>query len=178
VNCGNFDGSNDKLSWKQTPSAWRLVDAVAAASWHFFCVVNIDAIATNATDAFDNDTIMGDAGGYWTVALRTGKVIVGQYDSGGEKNIESAISLSTDTLIESWYDGSKLNLRIGSAAAAAQVAAGSISTTSGFVSIGAAYGSHYANGRIGGILTSKVQYTGADVTNIRNYYNTTYGVAV
>lgn len=177
VNCADYDGSNDQLDWTQVPAALRLQDALTAAQWHFFGVVNVDAIATNAAAAYDNDTIIGDAAGYWTVALKTGNVIVGQWD-GVEKNITSALSLSTDTLIEAWYDGADLHLRVGAAAEATPVAAGNITTVSSAVSMGQAYGSHYMNGRAGGLLVSKVAYSGADQTNIRDYYAALYGVAV
>lgn len=122
-----------------------------------------------------------DAGGYWGQGLRSAPTVTSWAYNNGTGLTDgpaSAIALATPSLIEAWYDGTDIHVRVRGAAATT-VAAPNISVLTNTLVMGASYNLvKFLDGRIAEPIAAKVNYSGADQTNLRAYYASIYGGGV
>lgn len=174
----DFDGFDDVEA-----NATAISTLLSASAWRMWTLVNLDAIAANSAASYSNDCLVTDSGAFWGVFVRnnagTHTVYAYQWD-GAEKFASTTATLTGAwVLIQARYDGSNIRLKVNSTSVVTG-AAGSISTTTGTLSVGArdSAGNGPSNGRMAelGLLASAG--SDADFDDIRTYVNARYGLSL
>jgi hypothetical protein len=174
----------DFQSGQYMGSTLTVGDVYGAPEYHCFCVIDIDAIAaaSDSVNNSSNENVFAAMDYTLGLSLKYTGTLVEAYhlDAASTVYVEasaSGLALGTPALVEWSYDGTTLRARVG-AGATATGAGTRYATYTSALRLGASPGGTKIDGRIAELVCSKVRYTGADLTNIRNYYATTYGVTV
>lgn len=166
-----FDGSND-FTASSAISAF-----ITAAAGEIIARVRVRSVAVASSapvaTSYGNDLIFGDNGGFLWCTLRNNggvyTVIGGLWDGAPRTTESAAISLNTWYTIGLRWTGGTLTLSINSTDSS--VAAGSISTVTGFMRFGGA--TKFANMDLREAMISNAALSGADRTSARAWLSRT-----
>jgi len=165
-------------------SPYKLQALIANNSYHVFSVANISDIVQNNPSGVSNEGIIYSAVAYWyPMSFKNNggspQMTVGHRSTAPafETLTVSGLPLSTNVLLETWYDGTNLNCCIanGSVATQASLPMNNLDLPYGEVSIG--IGSQAMNGNVGTILVCNQALDGTERANVRQYLGNKYGVS-
>lgn len=164
----SYDGTNDILSNTST-----ITNFITSAAWSAAALVNIAAVGSTYPN------IIGDSGGYWGLGTRNNsgnKFYAYQYDGGGAKYLETALTLSTWTFVQAKYDGANLRLRLNGGAWST-LATGGILVVSGTLFTGRNYASSsYLNGLVQELILATTAKSDTVFDNLWSYVQARYGI--
>jgi hypothetical protein len=155
---------------------------VSAAAYHVFAVVELDAVVGTSASGYLNECALVNIGAYWWMGFRENAgaytVIVGHNAAAVDKQpAAQSISLATPTLIEWWYDGANINLRVG-ATVATQIAAGNVTLLTHVVRVGSRYNaaSNFLDGAIAEIVICNAAQSATVQADARAFLSWKYAV--
>lgn len=176
----DFDGTNDRFY----VHAWTSLFSLAAGT--AVVLFNADADAAEiTTNGYDEPTLIGSADGNASMGLSvhisggtTHRVRAHIRDSGGYKTRVQTYSLSSWNLATLRWDSSNMKLDLNSLSTQT-IACGAIPSCTNNTLFGNNYtGTLFFNGRIAEFMTAQTALADADVTNIKTYVNSRYGLAL
>ena len=170
----DFDGTSDSMTGPAKSAM------ISAAAYWIAGVVVLDAVASTSSSYHLDESIISDTGQYIWNSFRNNvgvyTMAAGHSDGTAKTTPTQSITLGTPFLFEHWYDGTNINLRVGSAAAT-QIAAGSVGSLVATTRLGADNdASNLINGAIGALLICNATLTAVEQAAARSYLAAKYGV--
>lgn len=148
---------------------------VSAGGYYYAAVVSLDGATGVQADslAYNNNTLLADSGGFFGLHFKdegSGLIRVQAYhwDGGAKVSGVSSVPVGVSPiLIQVWFDGTNINLKVN-ATTATPTAAGSISTLTGTIRLGTGQALRL-NGRPGMIVTCNAVSTAAERAAMDTY---------
>lgn len=175
-NPADFDGTNDVLA-----NATAVGTLVPAAGYFWWALFMVDAVGTDfaVPDAFANQAIWADGGGYIGCALRsTGPAVMAwQYDGIG-KGAQHTISTGTWNLLCCRYDGTNIKSKLNSGALSSN-ASGAYDITTGQLMLGRNWaGAQFFNGKLLELGMSPEANSDDTMDDVKSYVNSRYNLSL
>lgn len=173
-----FNGTSQVVHSAANESAF--FNTTGFSGW---ALINVAGIGTSNTTSYeDNDTLFGLSSSNQGVNLyfRSAGPVVGiMVQSSGEKIIEASFSLSTWHLVQFYYNGSALAIRVDGGTWQQNSPVGSVASLAALMIIGCdASVSHFFHGTIAELALSKTVFAQSVFDQVRGYINARYGVSV
>lgn len=170
-----FDGVANKMA-----STGALSTLVSAGAGWLMLVLNTHAVAGASISYYQNECVLADSGGYFWIGFQkngaTYTVGFGIFTS-ATKQVTDTITLDADTLIEAWFDGVNVNLRVGNRSVVS-LAATSIGSMAGTGKLGSNYNAtQFFNGKVGTIVAANAVPSAGNRADLRAFHTYKYGVA-
>lgn len=160
----DFDGSNDFMT-----NATALSSFISAGAYTLFFVVQVDAVATNAANTYDNVTLWGDSGGFAGVHLKSaGPTIMAYNWDGSDDHNDLTFATTTSYVYMQRHEGGNLYSALDGATETS-VASGNTSTLTGTQFVGGVSGLEPFNGRIGEFFIYNVALTAPQMAEVTTY---------
>ena len=181
--CLDFDGTEDYLQLYPHAggTAKSMSDLFAAGGKTAIAAVYIESVTTNNANAWTNEAILADNGGFWGIHLKnTGggayQVVAYNWD-GSADTVALTITLTKSWIVVLRHDGTDLYLDLYDTSGTSPVTSGSTAsgnttdlTNDFFVGRNISGSAAYYNGRVGEWATWNVALTGTDLTDAIAYF--------
>ncbi len=144
VSCGDFDGTNDRLN-----SGIAVSNFLSASAGYGIVSFIPDTISgSDATNAYNNTPVWGDAGGELGVYLRAAIAQAYNWD-GNSDEAEHAITIGSTVVVEWWHDASNVYICVNNGTPISQPSGNTTDVTNS-LQLGKAYigSAAYFDGKI------------------------------
>lgn len=159
-----FDGTNDVLT-----NASALSDIITASAYSFFAKVSWVTIGTAAANAYDDDCVIADSGGYWGYhADSTTPTAIGYHTDGVVRAASRTIALDTPYVGAWWFEGGTMSHSVDGGAAGT-TSASDVFALTGTMQLGQNYATVYANVAIYELFVCSSALTSDQRTSAINY---------
>lgn len=169
----DFDGTDDFLACVASSNF------IGAGAFTIHMLWNIDAVNTNNATVYSNDTLIGDASGFWGLFLKNnaGTYTLNPYIyDGATKTVAAPFSLGTH-LVQFRHNGTTAEVRVDDGSAVT-VAAGNITNLTTAMQIGRRISGTEVDGQLAESHVRNAYLSGTDLTNARAFFAAKYGVSV
>lgn len=165
-----FDGVDDLLL------GTALSNYITNSARTMFAVFQASSISTNSANTYANDAVVGDAGGFAGLHLKSGGPTAHAYNwDGTDDQVSVSIALSTPVLVMLRHEGGNLYVS-KNGGAESSVASGNLTTLTGALIAGrAGAGTEFA-GDIGEIALYNRALTAAEIARVTGYLRSRWGV--
>lgn len=167
------DGTDDVLSR-------AFMSGILSGNYGVYLVFKADAASGTGASFYTNDGIVCDSNQYWGIYLRdasgTYQVALYHWDTAARTSVNT-LSLGTWYWMESSYDGTNVQSRLGGVAGTT-TAASTLNAGHGgscFIARGSA-GGFFSDVSVAEIIITNSVVSGADLTNLRAYITAKYGL--
>jgi hypothetical protein len=181
----DFDGSNDLLT---VPGGAILDTFYNTTAYSVVMLINVDSFTLTdpgATQPFNCPGGFGDVGGNGgpcggvAGSGASGVFRFGHSDVTDFNSASVAISTATWTMVAATYNGTNVEVTKNAGSAATQA----VGTVTGLASSSAAVGRNYLSaqffdGKVLEIMAADTALSGANLTNIKSYFNSRYGLSL
>lgn len=169
----DFNGTTQSLQLDTASTT----DILANASMTMIVLANADASTAAASDFYDDPGFVMDAGGNAGLVFTSSGVRAGVFAASTGQTTHIAQSTGAWFMAAMRYDGTNVKCRVNSTDAT-PVAKGSPTMSANTV-FGRNYaGAKFFDGKVLEIMTAKTALSDADLTNIKSYFNSRYGLSL
>lgn len=160
---------------------WYLSDIITPTAYHAYAVVNIANVVTDYVPGGQNEgfcSIIGPGGAWWPFTFKANggspQLTSGHYASGWKTVYSSGLTLNTNLLLETWYDGTNIYACIANGSTGS-LAAGAMDGNLSILQM--RIGTGGMSGSVGTFLACNQVLDNTERANVRQYLGTKYGVA-
>lgn len=174
-NVPQYDGSDDFVS-RAWPSGF-----IPATAYGVYMVFKVTGAPTGTGASFyTNEGLIADANQYWGTFIRDAsggiyQIAAYQWDTASRTSFTTFL-LNTWYYWEAWYDGTNIQARLGTTVATPTAASSINAGLGGSIYMGRGGTAKYANAQIAETAVYSAPLAGGDLTSMRSYMATKWGV--
>lgn len=164
-------GEEDRISSSLAASNFFSVSA-----YTLFIVFRATSTGSNHATLHRNQGLLIENNATFGVVLKNGNVAL--FHNTSAASVQTAFSANTPSIVECWYDGTNINIKLNGGTTVSAAAA-NISSLSAIVQLGVSFGaSNSYDGDIAEIIGWNVDIGSTDRTTVRQGLGTQYGITV